>query len=45
MFAWAMEADANNVRDAMVAAFASAGFGAGAWVADIAERGAHLVAD
>jgi homoserine kinase len=45
MFAWALEADANNVRDAMVAAFASAGFGAGAWVADIAERGAHLVAD
>src|SRR3954471_1757340 len=43
LFAWAEEADAPAIRDAMVAAFRSHQLEADAWIAPIESRGAHLV--
>ena len=43
MFAWALEADAQKVRDAMVAAFKAAGKDTDDWVVPITTTGAHVV--
>jgi len=43
MFAWALEADAENVRRAMVAAFQAAGKEVDDWVVRITTSGAHVV--
>jgi homoserine kinase len=43
VFAWAEEATAPAIRDAMVAAFAAHGLEADAWIAPIEGSGAHVV--
>jgi homoserine kinase len=43
MFAWALEADAENVRRAMVAAFQAAGKQVDDWIVRITTSGAHVV--
>jgi homoserine kinase len=43
MFAWALEADAQKVSDAMVNAFKSAGMQVDSWVVPITTSGAHVV--
>jgi homoserine kinase len=43
VFAWAEEATAPAIRDAMVAAFAAHGLVADAWIAPIEGSGAHVV--
>ena len=43
MFAWALEADAQKVRDAMVAAFKAAGMEVDDWIVPITTSGAHVV--
>ena len=43
MFAWALDADARRVRDAMVAAFKAAGKEVDDWIVPITSTGAHVV--
>ena len=43
MFAWALEADAENVRRAMVAAFQAAGKQVDDWIVRITTSGAHVI--
>jgi homoserine kinase len=43
MFAWSLDADAPQVRDAMVAAFQQAGMKTDAWIVPISSTGAHVV--
>ena len=43
MFAWSLDSDAPKVRDAMVAAFKSAGMETDAWIVPISSTGAHVV--
>jgi homoserine kinase len=43
MFAWSLDADAPNVRDAMIAAFKSAGKDTDAWIVPISSTGAHVL--
>jgi homoserine kinase len=43
MFAWALEADAPRVRDAMVAAFGAAGMQVDQWIVPITTAGARVV--
>jgi homoserine kinase len=45
MFAWAQEADAGRVRDAMVAAFKTAGKDVDDYIVPITTTGAHVVED
>lgn len=45
MFAWALEADAGRVRDAMVGAFRTAGNDVDDWIVTIESTGARVVAD
>jgi homoserine kinase len=45
MFAWALEADAENVRDAMVKAFGVANMKVDHWIVPIKTAGAHVLAD
>jgi homoserine kinase len=45
VFAWAEEADAENVRSEMVAAFRRHGLEADSWVSDIGREGARVVGD
>ena len=45
VFAWAEEADAENVRSEMVAAFRRHGLGTDSWVSDIGREGARVVDD
>jgi homoserine kinase len=43
MFAWSIDADAPRVRDAMVAAFKTAGKQTDAWIVSITSTGAHVI--
>jgi homoserine kinase len=43
MFAWSLDSDAPNVRDAMVAAFKAAGKQVDSWIVPISSTGAHVV--
>jgi hypothetical protein len=44
MFAWSLDSDAPQVRDAMVAAFKAAGKETDSWIVPITSTGAHVVA-
>ena len=44
MFAWSLDADAPQVRDAMVTAFKAAGMDTDSWIVPISSTGAHVVA-
>lgn len=43
MFAWSLDSDAPQVRDAMVAAFKGAGMQTDSWIVPISSTGAHVV--
>jgi homoserine kinase len=43
MFAWSLDSDAPKVRNAMVAAFKSAGNEVDSWIVPITSTGAHVV--